>query len=238
MIADYRTLFLVPQQILTRTPLCSYRDNQTTDEKPQSNRMLIRLMKGFLWSVWRSASVCLGSHSENCFLTSSSRRIRRSDIEWQCLRRLIREHVVIVKEVCGILRRSRLLNELLKGLGDVRCIVFVEKMIIRQKFLESALLLSSTDISSAIAVISGTCQNIYGSCQSSCTHHGCRQFRMLPFLDAVSCRCRLFWRLLVVDASSCGCCQLWMPPSGSPSNNAANSEVLENSPWLFHIEPS
>lgn len=40
--------------------------------------------------VWRS---------ENCFLTPPSRQIRRSDIEWRWLRRLIRQHVVIVKKV-------------------------------------------------------------------------------------------------------------------------------------------
>jgi hypothetical protein len=40
---------------------------------------------------------------------------------------------------------------------------------------------------------------------------------------------RHFWMSLVVDVANSGCLQLWMPPSASPSNNAANSEVLDNS---------
>jgi len=68
-------------------------------------------------------------------------------------------------------------------------------MIIRHMFLESALLLSSIDNSSAIAIMSGTCQNIYGSFESSCTNHGCRHF----------------WMPLVVDVANSGCLQLWMP---------------------------
>ncbi len=49
--------------------------------------MLIWRMERSLWSVWRSASVCLGSHRENRFPTSPSMHIRRSDIEWRQLRR-------------------------------------------------------------------------------------------------------------------------------------------------------
>ena len=62
-------------------------------------------------------------------------------------------------------------------------------------FLGSASLLSSIDSSNAIAIMSGTCQNIYGSFPFPCTNHGCRQFWMQPFLDTNSCQCCHFWNV-------------------------------------------
>lgn len=125
------------------------------------------------------------------------------------------------------MRRSHLLNEHLKGMGGRPLDSLRRKMIIRHMFLWSALLLSSIDSSNAITIMSGACQNIYGSFRSPCTNHGRRQFWMQPFLDTTSC-----------GYCNCGGHQLWMPPSGSTSNNAARSEVLNNSPGLSHIETS
>lgn len=132
---------------------------------------------------------------------------------------------------CGNLRRSHLLNRLLTGLGGRPLDSLRRKMIIRHMILRSALLLSWIDSSSAIAIMSGTCQNIYGSFRSSYTNHGCCHFWIPPVVDASISG-------YIQDVANCGCHQLWMPPSGSPSNNAANSEVPNNSPWLSYIERS
>lgn len=49
-------------------------------------------------------------------------------------------------------------------------------------------------------------------------------------MGAANAGCRHSWMPLVVDIANPGCRQLWMLPFGSPSSNAANSEVLDNSP--------
>lgn len=96
-ISNPTTLILIRQHISTQiSMLIPWQSNDRSE--CQSSRMLIWLMEGSLWSIWRSASVCFGSHGENCFPTVPSRHIRRSDIEWRWLRRLIGKHVVIVKE--------------------------------------------------------------------------------------------------------------------------------------------
>ncbi len=97
MISNSTTLILIRQHISIQiSMLISWQSNDRSE--CQSSRMLIWLMKRSLWSIWRSAFVCFESHDENCFLTVPSRHIRRSDIEWRWLRRLIEKHVVIVKE--------------------------------------------------------------------------------------------------------------------------------------------
>jgi len=78
-------------------------------------------------------------------------------------------------------------------------------MIIRHMFLESALLLSSIDNSSAIAIMSETCQNIYGSFESSCTNHGCRHFWMPLVVNVANSGCLQLWMPQAVDFASCGC---------------------------------
>ena len=98
MISNSTTLCLSRQKNPNPNPYAPIPWQTNDRSRTQSNRMLIWLMKGSLWSVWRSASVCLGSHKRNWFLTSPSRHIRGSDIEWRWLRRLIGKHVVIVKK--------------------------------------------------------------------------------------------------------------------------------------------
>ena len=49
-------------------------------------------------------------------------------------------------------------------------------------------------------------------------------------VDVASPGCLQLWMPQAVDVANSGCRQLWMLPSGSSSNNAANSEVLDNRP--------
>lgn len=173
--------------------------------------MLIWLIEGSLWSVWRSASVCLGSHIENSFPTSPSMYIRRSDIEWRRLRRLVGKHVVIVKKVWEFAAQPSA-QRTFERLGRAFIVGPWSKNDNKAYVSWVGFTIISIGNSDTIAITSGTCWNIYRSFQSSCTNHGCRQFWMPPFLDAASCGCCQFRMPPVVDASICGCCQFWMPP--------------------------
>ena len=153
MISNNTTLYLSRQKILTRTPIpIPWQSNDWS--KPSPNRMLIWLMEGSLWSVWRSASGCL--RSENCFLTSPSRQIRRSDIEWRWVRRLIGKHVVIVKKVREFAAQPSA-QRTFERLGRAFVVRPWSKNDNKAHVSWVSFTIISIDSSNTIAIMSGTC---------------------------------------------------------------------------------
>ena len=206
MISNHTTLYLSRQKFPTHISMPIPR--QTNDRsRTQTNRMLIWLMEGSLWSVWRSASVSLGSHWENRFPTSPSMHIRRSDIEWRRLWWLIGNHVIIVKKVWEFTAQpsaQRTFERLWRA--------FVVKPWSKNdnnahvSWVEFTFV--SIDKFKTIANVSETCWNIYRSLQSSCTNHGCRQFWMPLVVNVASSGCLQMRMPQAVAAANSGCCQL------------------------------
>jgi len=138
--------------------------------------------------------------------------IRRSDIEWRRLRRLIGKNVVIVKKVWEFVAQpsaQRTLENLLRAIvvgpwsknhnkAHVSWVSFTIISTLKPLLLWVGLAKIYTEASSPHVLIMGV------------TNSGCRQFWMPPFLDASSCGCCQFRMPLL--ASSCGCLKLWMLP--------------------------
>ncbi len=102
-------------------------------------------------------------------------------------------------------------------------------------FLESASLLSQSATLTPLLLRVGLAE-IYTEASSphvlimGAANSGCRHFWMPLVVDVANSGCLQLWMPQSVDVANSGCRQLWMLSAGSPSNNVAHSEVLDNSP--------